>query len=271
MTDALRFEWVRIRTLRSTFWLTGLALVLPALLAGLLAAFLPDNMWNEMGQALGGALLLGGLTFSPLPLNAIFLAMIGAFAFGHEYRYGTMLQSLAAVPQRNKLMVAKLLVVAGWSLAVAVVGLLINWALVAGLSGHSLDLTGDPIGPAILGYLFYVVMWGVLGLGIAALVRNLPVTIVFLFVFPLVVEPVLSAVLLFVPGLDSIREANNYLPFTAGLATASTFTASEAGQLTGGAAPTVDTPARVVSGLTFALWIALILSPAWVLFKKRDA
>jgi hypothetical protein len=78
-------------------------------------------------------------------------------------------------------------------------------------------------------------------------------------------------VLLFVPGLDSIREANNYLPFTAGLATASTFTASEAGQLTGGAAPTVDTPARVVSGLTFALWIALILSPAWVLFKKRDA
>jgi ABC-2 type transport system permease protein len=271
MTDALRFEWVRIRTLRSTYWLTGLALVLPALLAGLLAAFLPEDIWSEMGDSLGGALLLGGLTFSPLPLNAIFLAMIGAFAFGHEYRYGTMLQTLAAVPKRNMLMLAKLLVVAGWSLVVAIVGVLLNWALVVGLSGHSIDLAGDPVGPALVGYLFYVVMWGVLGVGLAALVRNLPVTIVFLFVFPLVIEPVLSAVLLLVPGLEPIREANNYLPFTAGLATANTFTASEAGQLVGGASPTVDSPARVVSGLTFALWIALILSPAWILFKKRDA
>lgn len=271
MTDALRYEWVRIRTLRSTYWLTGLALVLPALLSGLLAAFLPDSMWSEMGDALGGALLLGGLTFSPLPLNAIFMAMIGAFAFGHEYRYGTMLQTLAAVPQRNKLMLAKLLVVTGWSLAVAVVGLLVNWALVAGLSGHSLDVFGPTVGPAIVGYLFYVALWGLLGVGLAALLRNLPVTIVFLFVFPLVIEPVLSAVLLLVPGLEPIRDVNNYLPFTAGLATTNTFTASETGQLTGGASPAGDSPARVVSGLTFALWIALILSPAWVLFKKRDA
>ncbi|GAB3425105.1 ABC transporter permease [Flindersiella endophytica] len=271
MTDALRYEWVRIRTLRSTYWLTGLALVLPAVLVGLLAAFLPDRMWAGMDQALGGALLLGGLTFSPLPMTAIFMAMIGAFAFGHEYRYGTMLQTLAAVPQRNKLMLAKLLMVSGWSLAVAVLGLLLNWALVVGLSGHSLDLFGDPIGPAILGYLVYTVLWGLLGVGLAALLRNLPLTVVFIFVVPLVVEPLLRAVLLLVPGLDSIREAANYFPFAAGLASTSTFTASETGQLTGGEPPTVDSPARVVSGLTFALWIALILSPAWILFKKRDA
>jgi ABC-2 type transport system permease protein len=271
MTDALHYEWVRIRTLRSTYWMTGLALLLPAVLAGLLAAFLPDNWWDQAGQAVGGLLVLGGLTFTPLPLNAIFMAMIGAFAFGHEYRYGTILQSLAAVPQRDKLIIAKLLMVSAWSLAVAIVGVLVNWGLVVGLSGHSIDLVASPVGPAILGYLFYVVMWGVLGAGLAALIRNLPVTIVFLFVFPLIVEPILQAVLMFVPGLESIRDAANYLPFAAGLATTNTLGASELGQLLGGEAATTDAPSRLVSGLTFTLWIALIVSPAWILFKKRDA
>lgn len=271
MTDALRFEWVRIRTLRSTYWMTGLALLLPALLAGLLAAFLPDSWWGRSPQAVGGLLVLGGLTFTPLPLNAIFMAMIGAFAFGHEYRYGTMLQSLAAVPQRDKLILAKLLMVAAWSLAVAAVGLLLNWALVVGLSGQSINLFAEPVGPAVLGYFFYVVMWGLLGAGLAALLRNLPVTIVFLFVTPLVIEPIFQAVLMFVPGLDPIRAAANYLPFTAGLATTNTLSTSELGQLVGGAVPTSDAPSRLVSGVTFALWIAVIVSPAWILFKKRDA
>ena len=33
MIDALRFEWVRIRTLRSTYWLIGLAVLLSAVVA----------------------------------------------------------------------------------------------------------------------------------------------------------------------------------------------------------------------------------------------
>jgi ABC-2 type transport system permease protein len=271
MTDALRYEWVRIRTLRSTYWMTGLALLLPAVLAGLLAAFLPDSWWDQAGQELGGLLVLGGLRFTGLPLNAIFMALIGAFAFGHEYRYGTILQSLAAVPQRHKLILAKLLTVSIWSLVVAAVGVLVNWALVVGLSGHSVSLFGDAIRPALLGYLFYVVMWGILGAGLAGLVRNLPVTIVFLFVIPLVVEPILQVVLTAVPALEPIRDWANYLPFAAGIATTDTVSSSELGQLLGGEATSADAPGRLTSGLTFALWIALIVSPAWILFKKRDA
>ena len=33
MTAALRYEWVRLRTLRSTWWLLGLAVMLQALVA----------------------------------------------------------------------------------------------------------------------------------------------------------------------------------------------------------------------------------------------
>ena len=40
MRSALRYEWVRLRTLRSTWWLTGLSL----LIAGLLGLPVP---WGE--------------------------------------------------------------------------------------------------------------------------------------------------------------------------------------------------------------------------------
>jgi hypothetical protein len=37
MSDALRFEWVRLRTIRSTWWLIGCGLALNATIALLLA------------------------------------------------------------------------------------------------------------------------------------------------------------------------------------------------------------------------------------------
>ncbi|MBA2465316.1 MAG: ABC transporter permease, partial [Nocardioidaceae bacterium] len=33
MIDALRYEWIRIRTVRSTYWLTGVALAFALLVA----------------------------------------------------------------------------------------------------------------------------------------------------------------------------------------------------------------------------------------------
>lgn len=270
MIDALRYELVRISTLRSTYWLSGLTLVLCGAVAGLAAQFLPEDAWSDGGDKVGALLLTGGTDFSPLPFAAIFMSMIGAFAFGHEYRYGTILPTLSAVPRRSELVAAKAIVLAVWSTLVTLTSVLLNWVLIAVLAGESLSLTGDPTGASLLGYLIYVVLWSLMGLGLAALLRNLPVAIVLLFVVPLVVENVIGGVINLVPAFESIREVVYYLPSAAGKGLLQTFTSNDMGfDATELGIP--EQPSRVVSGLTFAGWTLAVLAPAWALFHKRDA
>lgn len=272
MIEALRFEWVRIRTLRSTYWLTGLALVLPAAVAGLLAAFLPDSLWDRAPEAVGGALLVGAVMFTPLPFAALFMGMIGAFAIGHEYRHGMILSTLAALPRRSRALAAKVLMVIGWALFVAVFGVALNWVVAVLASGRGINPFSEKILPAVIGYVLYVLLWGVLGLGLTVLIRSLPVVITLLFVTPLIVEPLLQALLLFLPGLESVRDLAHYLPFGAGLALADTLGPDGVGALFGDTGAQLDgAPERWVSGLTFAGWTAGLLGLGWLFFNKRDA
>jgi len=265
MTDALRFEWMRMRTLRSTYWLTGLALLLGAAVAGIIAWVMRDSP-IDAGQA--GVILTGGSAFSPLPFTAVFMGIMGVFAFGHEYRHGTILATLAAVPRRGAVATAKCVVIVAWSLAVAVVGVGLNWVVARVLSGQSLPLTDDPAGPALLGYLGFVVLWGLLGVGLGSLLRNLPAAMVVLLVVPLVVEPLIGA-LAFLPALESIRDFVYYLPFSSGNAMSQSV---DMAAFAGGAeSPLGEQPTRIVSALTFTGWVALLLVPATVLFHKRDA
>jgi ABC-2 type transport system permease protein len=264
MIDALRYEWVRLRTLRSTYWLTGAGIVLSLLVAGAVAYFTRNSPPGDLGTT--GIILTGGIPFSPLPLVAIFMGLIGVMSFGHEYRHGTILPTLAAVPRRSRLVLAKLFVVIVWSLVAAVVSVLLNWGI-GNLLSQTVSLTDDRVLPAMIGYVLYVVLWGVLGLGLAALVRNLPVAIVIILVVPLMVEPLISAIAL-LPALENVRGVFNYLPFSAGSRMGNLFNITT---IAGAENPLGEPPSRLVSGLTFTAWIAAVFAPAWVLFQKRDA
>jgi ABC-2 type transport system permease protein len=263
MIDALRFEWVRIRTLRSTYWLTVLPLVLSGAVAGIISYVSRDD---PIQPDLAGVVLTGGSAFSPLPFTAVFMGIMGVFAFGHEYRHGTILPTLTAVPKRGSLVFAKALVIAVWALVLAVVSVLINWGLAKLLAGDSLPITSDQMGPALLGYLGFVVLWGLLGLGLGSLLRNLPAAMVLLFVVPLVVEPLLGA-LTMIPALESLREYVNYLPFTSGNAMSQTVSTEAVAP----GASFGDQPSRAVSSLTFTAWVAALFALATTLFHKRDA
>src|SRR4051794_40212610 len=103
MSDALRYEWVRLKTLRSTWWLTGLAVLATALLA-LTALGVHEGPLTV--EDYGNVITQPGLFFS-----SIFLSLIGTFSMGHEYRYGTIRPTLSAVPRRSHLMAAKVAVV----------------------------------------------------------------------------------------------------------------------------------------------------------------
>ena len=74
------------------------------------------------------AAVTGGGANAPVPMAVVLLAVLGVFASGHEYRYGTIQPTLTTVPQRVRLFTAKVLVVGATALVVTAVSMLLNVA-----------------------------------------------------------------------------------------------------------------------------------------------
>jgi ABC-2 type transport system permease protein len=263
VTDALRFEWVRIRTLRSTYWLIGLAILLSAGVA-LIIAVATRNDANPLDVVTVGNILTGGGSFA-IPFVPIFMSIIGIFATGHEYRHGTIQPTLMAIPQRSRLLTAKILIVAAAAVAAVLLSLAVN--LIIGLIfwGEMPDLGEDPLNQAMPGYVVYTVLSALMGLALGQLFRSLPAALVIVFVFPLVVEGLIIG-LSNIPALDWLIPVVKFLPYTAGGLLMAMET-PDMGDLT----DDYDFFSRWASGGIFAAAVAIILGLAWWLFQKKDA
>ena len=80
MIDAIRYEVVRLRTIRSTYWLIGIALVLQLLLSFIIAWRLPETGPLSGGDEVFAILVTIGasLGFAPLFI-AYILGLVGVF------------------------------------------------------------------------------------------------------------------------------------------------------------------------------------------------
>ena len=138
MRAALAYEWVRIRTIRSTWWLTGLAVVLGVGISTLFSwaihhDFSTSGVSGDELDGLGAALVTQLAASGEIPSVVCFvLAILGIFAWGHEYRHGMIRASLTALNSRPALWFAKYVVVGLWVAAVAFVTMLLS-----GLVGQS--------------------------------------------------------------------------------------------------------------------------------------
>jgi ABC-2 type transport system permease protein len=258
MSRALQYEWVRLRTLRSTWWLLGTALAVAAGVAALFAGFASSPKGTLV-------LALTALAGQAVPLCGILMGLVGAFAIGHEYRYGTIRLTLPVVPRRTELLLAKVLVVAVWSVLVAAASLLLAYLVLLVWPGSVIlddPVDGDALTRILVGFVLLVLLYALVGMALAGLLRNLPGAIVLLVVWPLVVETILVG-LTFIPGLDGARPATKYLPFSAGQRLLST----DAGDQV----PGVTQLRPWEGGAVFAA-LALVLLVAWaVSFRRRDA
>lgn len=265
MTGALRYEITRLRTLRSTWWLLGLSLLVTAIVAFIVAWVARSNELGISGLSIA---LSAGAEFSGIPIPAVFAGLVGAFAFGHEYRYGTIRPALSAVPSRSKLILAKFIVTSLWALLLAALGVGVAYLTVLLVPGHELlegTLEWEPVGRVAVGFVILVMLWNLAGLSFAGLFRNLPVAIVMLLVIPLVVEGVLFGLLNFVPALEDLSWLSKYLPFGAGTALVTTIDPTELG------GPDFDVPTPLQGGLTFAVFGLVLFLLCWLLFRRRDA
>lgn len=260
MTDALRFESVRVTTIRSTYLIALVGL----LLCGLVALGLGLES-RRVGISIPGSTLLltaGGESL-PFSVMGFAVSMIGVLASGHEYRYGTIVPTLTAMPRRSALLAAKVLVVAAASAAAALATIAFCWLVGTLTFGGPLPLVERPIPIVLAGYTVLVMLHGILGVALGQLTRGITAAIVIVLIIPLLIEPVISA-LAGIEALGWLRDIVPYLPFTAGmrLVTAGLAEGSQDG---------VTLLARWEGGAMFAGFIALLLAAAFLRFERRDA
>jgi ABC-2 type transport system permease protein len=263
MKGALRYEWVRLTTLRSTWWLTGLSLLIAGLL-GLPALSLkgPLTVIDYGDIVTGGG---GGAVF----LVSILLSMIGVFSIGHEYRYGTIRPTLSALPRRSTVLAAKVIVVAGYVFVVALVGLVLRYAIAVVILGHRLTDLGlfpSPMGRVWIGAIVYTVIFALVGFALAGLFRNVPAAIVTVILMPLLAENVIRG-LLGLHVFHSIRGFAKALPFSSG---AEIFRYNPVDDNNSGAGFQA-LPSPIDGLLIFLAFLAIVLGLSWFLFEKRDA
>ena len=169
--DALRSEFTKIKSTRSTYW-TLLALVVVCVGIGALASAGAASHANEISKATFDATQqsLGGLY-----VGQLVIAVLGALTITSEYSTGMIRTTLSVQPRRGVVYAAKGLVFAAVSLVTGLIASFGSFFLGQALmSGHHLSVTlSDPnVLRAVIGGALFLTACGMLAYGLGAILRH---------------------------------------------------------------------------------------------------
>lgn len=270
MRAAFAYEWVRIRTIRSTWWLTGLAVVLGVGISTLFAWAIAHE-FSQTGvqtgdlDGLGAAVATQLAATGEIPSVVCFiLAIVGVFAWGHEYRHGMIRASLTALNSRTALWIAKFVVVGVWVAVVAFVTLLLSGLVgTVFLSDYITVFTADTW--AIIGrQVLFGVLLAWIAMGFTALTRSQAFALTMIFLWPLLIEHMVNLFFFLVPGLRDNIDLLRFLPFDAGNRMVAVI---DTDHLT-----TFGDPLSPLGGtLVFGALAVALMAASFALFRTRDA
>ena len=131
---AVRAEWIKLRTLTSTWVTSAITIVITVLFgAGLAMGYAgsPERADEAKTMIASGSMM-----------GMIVVAVLGALVVTGEYASGQIRSSVMAVPRRGRLFVAKALVVSGFSFVLGVVCVALSYAIsYPFMKGHAGSLT----------------------------------------------------------------------------------------------------------------------------------
>jgi ABC-2 type transport system permease protein len=239
VTRALSAELFKLRTTRTSWGVTlgSLALVLViSTIAALAADFSAQDTPKDVLQIAG--------------LLQIFALVLGILIVATEFRHGTITPSLLAVPDRVRLVLAKLIAALAAGALLGLIGavacaLIIVPALVDAdlLSGDVLELIA---GNAVASALFAAI-----GVGLGALIRNQVGAIIGALGWIFLVEPLLTII----PGFEDVIA--KWFP-------------SGAANQAAGTAELDDMLGQVPAALLTAAYAAAFVAAGIVMMRRRD-
>ena len=255
MTEALRAEWTKLRTLTGTAWLlAGVVTLTAGVSAAISAASLQSSAGGDPTK-----LALSGIYLGQSPVT-----VLAVLTISEEYSTGMIRVTLSAIPRRQVLLAAKAVNLATVTLVAAVLAvtgcLLVGRLMLPGAGydaahGYAIvSITHSPTLRAAVGSVLYLVLIGLLALGIATALRDTAVSIG--AVLALLYLPALLAQAVSDPLRRHIQQIS---PMTAGLAIQSTTNLR-------------SLPIAPWAGLgVLAAWAAAVLLIAGLLLRLRDA
>jgi ABC-2 type transport system permease protein len=210
---AVRAEWTKLRTVRSTMWSL---LVAVAIIIGLGALFCAARVsrWDRFDAA-----ELRRFDPTAFSLNGLFLAqlaigVLGVLVITSEYATGQIRATLGATPQRTLVLAAKVLVFTAVTFVVGLVACFAAFFIGQSIfsAKHAQASLGDPdVLRAVVGGALYLSVLGALGIGLGAIFRRTAGAIAAL-VGMLLILPVLAG---FLPSPWN-DDVSKYLPGQAG-------------------------------------------------------
>lgn len=251
-------EWVKLRTLRST-WL-GLGAVLLVLIGlGAIAAAVSTGSVDVPQQ--GGPSFAGTDALSTVLTGAnvavLLLGVLGCLAGAREYGSRMIVATIAAVPRRWPVAVGKTVSLTAVVLPTALVGsfgaFVVGMAVLRGGGATTVALSGDGVLRSVVGMGGYLTAIALLGLSLGILLRSVAASIGVLVGAVLIAPPVAGALL-----PDSWGTVLQFLPTNAA-ASFTTVTATGNTVLPAGA-----------GAATLAVWVLVGLAAAMVAITRRD-
>lgn len=174
MTAALRAEWIKLRSLRSTY-LTMLCAIALGTGLGFLDTVSVAHHWATMSAADRAAFDPVGDSFTGLDFAQLAFGVLGVLAISSEYGTGMIRTTLAATPRRTTVFTAKALLVGAVTLVLGEVFAFATFLLGQAMLGTAhLDVTLASPGVlrAVSSAGLYLGVVALIGYGVGALVRH---------------------------------------------------------------------------------------------------
>ena len=193
MIGLIRSEFLKLRSTQVWFWMLMAAVAITALLVvGQLA---PRDNVTEPSQAYD--------VFTSSGMAYIVVFVLGVLGVTTEYRYQTITSTVLATPSRWKLITAKMITYALVGAAYALVCVIIEAAMALpwlAAKGIHVSLGSNHIPRGLFAVFLVVALFGIVGLGVGALLRNQIVAVSVGVIFLLVLQNILIAI----PGVKHV-------------------------------------------------------------------
>jgi ABC-2 type transport system permease protein len=247
VTRLVSAEIFKLRTTRTFYGIVLGAVGLVVLIVVLAAAL---GTWQPSDIPMRDLMGISGFA-------QVFALVLGIIAVTAEFRHGTITPSLLVVPDRVRLILAKLGagLVSGLALGLVTTGLAASiGAAILSQRGIDTGLTGSQLTKMIVGGTIATALYAALGIGVGALVRNQVGAVIGTLVYLFVLENLLQIVK---PLRDPLAK---YGFGGVGLG------------LTGTGDATADHPplGQVSAGLVLAGYCAIFLVAGIAMMKRRD-
>jgi ABC-2 type transport system permease protein len=251
MIGLIKSEVLKIRSTQVWFWMVLLALAFTALgtIGAVVSAIDDHHDGNPVDYY---------SVFTQSQSAGVALLVLGLLGLTTEFRHKTITPTLLATPNRWRLLAGKAISYAVFAVIYSVICVVANFAIaIVWLSAEDVPLNyGHGVAGGVFKTFLALVLTGMFGLGLGAVIRNQAASMVFGIVYLFIIDNLLE----FVPW---VRKGYKWTPGGA----ISAFTSN--GHVDN-LPDDVHLLAPVLGGLLFLLWALVLLAAGGYLSLNRD-